>query len=71
MSVSGRIPVKVVLVDGTEAEINLTDNLKAIGTAADAAGTATVIGLLKQVVEKLEEVKLAIIGGEGGELPPA
>ena len=54
MSVSGRIPVKVVLVDGTEAEINLT-----------AAGTATVIGLLKQVVEKLEEVKLAIIGGEG------
>ena len=65
MSVSGRIPVKVVLVDGTEAEINLTDNLKAIGTAGDAAGTATVIGLLKQVVEKLEEVKLAIIGGEG------
>lgn len=75
MTVSPRLPVKVVLVDGSEAEIDLETNLQAIadgiGAADDDPGEPTVIGLLQQVVAKLDEVKTAIEnlggGGEGGE----
>lgn len=70
MAVSPRLPVKVVLVDGSEVQIDLTTNLQAIadgiGTAEDEAGDPTVIGLLKEVVVKLDEVKTALEGGEGG-----
>lgn len=54
MTVSPRLPVKVVLVDGSEAEIDLETNLQAIadgiGAADDDPGEPTVIGLLQQVV---------------------
>lgn len=57
--ISGRIPVKVVLVDQTGKEIPF-------GAADDTSSDLTVIGLLKAIVEKLDEVKAAIENLNGG-----
>lgn len=57
--ISGRIPVKVVLVDENGAPIPF-------GRAEDTSSDNTVIGLLKLIAEKLDEVKTAIENMSGG-----
>lgn len=60
--ISGRLPVKVHVV-GSDGESGTLESLvTATGDAEDAANDPTVIGLLKQVIVKLDEVKTAIEG---------
>lgn len=70
MPVSERLPVKVVPVGGDGEPIpqsaeTLEGIADGIGAAADAANDPTVIGLLKQVIIALGEVKTAIESTSG------
>lgn len=70
-TVSGRLPVKVLPVgeDGKAVspatQMTLATVAAGIGEAGDEANEPTVIGLLKQVIAKLDEVKTAIESQSG------